>query len=65
MHCLNSVGRVFFQDGNYLQTITASFLKLRLVISEIFGGARVWGKGYKANFVLSATLYTLNPAVSC
>lgn len=56
MHCLNSVGCAFFQDGNYLQTITASFLTLRLAITEIFGGARVWRKVYKAHFVLSATV---------
>lgn len=56
--CLNSVGCAFFQDGNYLQTITASFLTLRLAISEIFVGAVGQGvrrKGYKANFVPSAT----------
>lgn len=38
-----------------MQTITASFRALRLAIAEIFGGAGVWGKGDKANFVLSAT----------
>lgn len=52
VHCLNSVGCAFFQDGNYLQTITASFLTLRLAISEIFGGAGCGKKDIKPTLCL-------------